>query len=117
MRILSVRWQPVAKILAIIYAVAGLGTFCLFEFTGAPYLNLPFGILAPLIALNLNFNLSRPSSVLSSAFFGVAEILAYALTGWITGTAIAVCFNLVAKAIGGIDAKYVSTFNENDPAT
>jgi hypothetical protein len=115
MRIISVRWQPVAKILAIIYAVFGLGAFCVFEFTGAQYLTLPFGILSPLFHLNLNVNLSRSDSVLSTAFGGVAEIFAYALTGWITGTAFALCFNLVAKATGGVDAKYVSTIGEPVP--
>jgi hypothetical protein len=31
------------------------------------------------------------------------------LTGWITGIAVAVGFNFIAKKMGGIDAKYVST--------
>jgi hypothetical protein len=114
MRIISVRWQPVARILAIIYAVCGLGVFCLFEFTDAPYLTLPFGILGPFFHLNFNINLSRSSDLLSNAFFGFATVVAYALTGWITGAAIALCFNLVAKKMGGIDAKYVSTINENE---
>jgi hypothetical protein len=66
MRIISVRWQPVAKILAIIYAVFGLRAFCVFEFTGAQYLTLPFGILSPLFHLNLNVNSSRSDSILYS---------------------------------------------------
>jgi hypothetical protein len=116
MRIISIRWRPVARILAIIYLVSGLGVFCVFEFSTAPNLTLPFGVLGPLFHLNLNVNLSRSSSVLFNAFAGVAEILAYALTGWITGAAIALCFNVVAKATGGIDAKYVSTINDSGHA-
>jgi hypothetical protein len=46
---------------------------------------------------------------------GVAEILAYAVTGWITGAAAALCFNIACKQLGGIDAKYLSIANENDP--
>jgi hypothetical protein len=117
MRIISIRWRPVARILAIIYAVSGLGVLCVFEFSSAPYLTLPFGVLGPLFHLNLNENLSRSSSVLFNAFAGVTEILAYALTGWITGAAIALCFNIIAKTMGGTDAKYVSTINDGGHAT
>jgi hypothetical protein len=46
----------------------------------------------------------------------MAEILAYPLTGWITGAVFALCFNFIAKATGGIDAKYVSTVPEIAPA-
>jgi hypothetical protein len=115
MRIISIRWQSVARILAIIYAVFGLGIFFLFAFTDAPYLTLPFGILGPLFHLNLNVNLARSSDLLSNAFYGFAGIVAYALTGWITGAAIALCFNVIAKAMGGIDAKFLSIINEKEP--
>jgi ABC-type phosphate/phosphonate transport system permease subunit len=79
-------------------------------------MTLPVGILAPLLTLNLNFNLPRTGSPLSNAFYCMAEILAYALTGWITGAVFALCFNFIAKATGGIDAKYVSTVPEIAPA-
>jgi hypothetical protein len=114
MRIISVRLEPIARILAIIYAVFGLGAFFLFEFTDSQSLTLPFGIFGPLFHLNLNFNLPRSTSVLDTFFTGVAAILAYAVTGWITGAAATLCFNPVAKRLGGIDAKYVSTITEND---
>jgi hypothetical protein len=78
-------------------------------------LTLPLGILAPVIHLNFNFNVPRPSGVLSGLLAGAAEILAYAVTGWITGAATALCFNIVCRQLGGIDAKYVSIANENDP--
>jgi hypothetical protein len=115
MRIISVRWQSVANVFAIIYAVLGLGAFCFFEFSGAPFLILPFGILGPIFHLNLNINLSRSDDLLATAFSGVATIAAHALTGWITGAATTLCFNLIIKSIGGIDAKHFSTINENAP--
>jgi hypothetical protein len=115
MRILGVRWEPVARVLAIIYGLSGVGAFCLSEFTRASQLTLPLGILAPVIHLNFNLNVPRPSGVLSGLLAGAAEILAYAVTGWITGAAAALCFNIVCRRLGGIDAKYVLIANENDP--
>jgi hypothetical protein len=112
MRIISVRVSPVAKVLAIVYAVFGLSAFVTYAASGAQFLTLPFGILAPLFHLNINFNLARSGGVLYNTFLGVAAVLSYALTGWITGTVAAVLFNVIAKHTGGIDAKYVSTTDE-----
>lgn len=115
MRILGVRWEPVARVVAIIYGLFGVGAFCLSEFTRASQLTLPLGILAPVIHLNFNLNVPRPSGVLSGLLAGAAEILAYAVTGWITGAAAALCFNIVCRRLGGLDAKYLSIANDNDP--
>lgn len=114
MRIISVRLEPVARVLSIVYAVFGLGSFCLFEFTDAQYLTLPFGVVAPLFNLNVNFNLPRSTSFVYIVFSGFAAVLAYALTGWLTGATAAFCFNVVAKQLGGIDAKYVSISKEEE---
>jgi hypothetical protein len=114
MRIISVRLGPVARVLSIVYAVFGLGAFSLFEFTGAQYLSLPFGVVAPVFHLNMNFNLPRSTSIVYTVFSGLAAVLAYALTGWLTGATAALSFNVVAKRLGGIDAKYVSISNEEE---
>jgi hypothetical protein len=111
MRIIAVRLEPVARVLSIVYAAFGLGAFSLFEFTDTPYLTLPIGVIGPLLHLNLNLNLPRSTSILYIFFSGVAAVLTYALTGWITGAVATLCFNVVAKQLGGIDAKYVSTVN------
>jgi hypothetical protein len=71
----------------------------------AEFLTLPFGILAPLFHLNLNFNLARSGGVFYNILLCTAAVLSYALTGWITGAFAALCFNIIAKLIGGIDAK------------
>jgi TM2 domain-containing membrane protein YozV len=115
MRILGVRWEPVARVLAIIYGLFGVGAFCLSEFTRASQLTLPFGVVAPVFHLSFNLNVPRPDGVFSGVMAGVAEILAYAVTGWITGAVAALGFNIVCRRLGGIDAKYVSIANENDP--
>jgi hypothetical protein len=54
-------------------------------------------------------------STLYNTFLGVAAVLSYALTGWITGIVAAVFFNVVAKQTGGIDAKYVSVTSDEFP--
>ena len=54
---------------------------------------------------------------LSSAFLCVAAILSHALTGWITGTAVALCFNVIAKKTGGIVARFVSVVNDESVTT
>jgi hypothetical protein len=109
MRIIGIRIEPLARVLAIAYAVFGLSAFVFFAITRADYMTLPFGILAPLFHLNVNLNLVRSSSMLYNISLCVAAVLSYALTGWITGVVAALCFNAVAKLTGGIDAKYFST--------
>jgi hypothetical protein len=41
--------------------------------------------------------------------YGFAEILAYAISGWVTGAVVVLVFNFVAKRMGGIDAKWLIT--------
>lgn len=112
MRIISIRLGPVTRILSVVYAILGFVIFCHFEFSDAPYLTLPFGIVAPLVYLNINLNLPRSDTLAYIFFSGLAEILAYAVTGWITGAAAVLCFNVVAKRMGGVDAKYFTTIDE-----
>ena len=109
MRIVSVHVEPVARIMAIMYAFFGLAAFLIFALTDAPYLTLPFGQVAPLIHLNLNFNLGRSTSVVYYCFQCVAAVLSYGVTGWLTGAGLALAFNLIARTLGGIEAKYFST--------
>jgi len=108
MRIVGIRVEPLARILAITYAPFGLGAFVLFAVSKADYLTLPFGILAPLFHFNVNLNLERSGSMFYNIFLCIAAVLSYVLTGWITGVVVGLCFNAVAKQTGGIDAKYVS---------
>ena len=112
MRILSVRVAPVARVLAIAYAVFGLVAFAQYAVGSADSLTLPFGLLLPLFHLNLNFSLPRSSDLIWNVFFCLAAVLSYTLTGWITGAVSAMCFNLICKQTGGIEAKYVSFEND-----
>ena len=116
MRIVAVRREPVARILSVIYAVFGLYAFLLFAFTNAQTLTLPLGFVVTVIHFNINFNLPRPTGLALGALYLALTILLYALTGWITGATGALCFNWVAKWMGGIDAKFVETVDDAPPS-
>ena len=74
MRILSVRWEPVVRVLAIIYGVLVAMVFCAAEISHAPHLTLPFGVLAPVFHLNFNLNIPRPDGVFSAFAAGIAAL-------------------------------------------
>ena len=115
MRIASIRISPVARIPAITYAAFGLIAFAGFAVGKSQYLTLPFGFVMPLVHLNVNFNLERSSNLLSNFFICIASILLWSATGAVTGAVAAMCFNLVSKWTGGIDAKYVSLSTSEGP--
>jgi len=116
MRIISVRLEPVARIFSAIYGFLGIVCFFQFAFSDAEYLTMPIGIVAPLIYLNFNLKLQRSTNIVWSLFYCIAEIIAYAISGWITGAAAVICFNLVAKWMGGVDARFVSTIDDESAA-
>jgi hypothetical protein len=113
MRIVSVQLAPVARIFAFVYAIFGLASFLQYAFTSARTLVLPVGILMGIFHLNLNFDLSRSSNMIANALMCTGAVLSYALTGWMTGVVFTLCFNLLAKKMGGIDAKFVSVEKQN----
>lgn len=112
----SIKVEPVARLFAIAYAVFGAGAFLFFMLTQAAYLTLPVGVvgLFGLVHLNVNFNLPRPSSVPLSFLYGLGEVVAYGFTGWLTGAASALCFNLVARVRGGINAKFITLIDTGE---
>lgn len=87
----------------------------MFAFSDTQYLTLPVGFVAYMFHLNFNFNLPRPTNIVFTLLYGIAAVLAFALSGWITGAASAWCFNLMATLTDGIDGKYVSTIEESTP--
>lgn len=94
--------------LAIAYAVLGLSAFVVYTVGSDQKFTLPLGIILPLFLLNMSFTVGRSSDLFSNAFLGMGAVLSYALTGWITGIAVALAFNFTGMKIGGINAKYVS---------
>jgi hypothetical protein len=115
-RIISVELAPVARVFAITYAFFGLVAFIVYVFSSDRVFVLPIGVVMGIFHLNLNLQLARSTYPLSNAFLCAASICSYGLTGWITGTAVTLCFNAVAKKTGGIDASFVSTVNDESAA-
>jgi hypothetical protein len=112
MRIVSVSPGPVALVLSIVYAFFGIGSFLFFTFTDVPTLTLPIGFVAPLIYLSFNLHLPRTNSIGFTLLYAVAAPLTFALTGAITGGVGTGCFNLIAKQLGGIPAKFIDTIDD-----
>ena len=115
MRIISIRVEPVARVFAGLYAFFGLLAFFVYAVGKAGSLTLPFGVLTPLFHLNLNLHLAGSNGAAYNIFLCVAGIVSYAFSGWVTGLALALCFNVVARQTGGIEAKYVITITEDAP--
>jgi hypothetical protein len=105
MRIMSVKATQVARVFAIFYA--GFSPFIVISMlrSEADYLRIPLGLVAPpLTYLNINFDIQRPTHFLSGVLFMLFGAACYAMTGWLTGAAAAVCFNFIARRTGGIQA-------------
>ena len=100
--------------MSVVYAFLGVVGFLQFAFSGNDHLTLPFGIVAPLVYLNFNLNLPRSTDIAYNIGCFLAYIVSYAITGWITGAAAVIAFNVVAKKTGGIDAKYITTIDSEE---
>ena len=109
MRIMSLRVRPVARIFAIIYGVFSPFLLILMALSKADYLRIPLGIIAaPLFYVNINFDIEHPTPVVSSALLVLFAAACYAATGWLTGAALVMCFNFIARRTGGIEASVLS---------
>jgi hypothetical protein len=62
--------------------------------------------------LNFNFQLARSTDLISNVFLCAGSVSSYALSGWITGLTVTLCFNFIASKTGGIDARFVSVVND-----
>jgi hypothetical protein len=108
MRIIAIKPRPVIIIVVGIYAALGFLVFLMFAFSNAQYFTIPFGIYTPEVHLNLNFNLRRSPDLLANAFFCIALVFSYAMSGFLTAVGATLGFNYVARRVGGFDARYFS---------
>ena len=112
MKIVALRIQPIARVVAAIYALFGASFWITYCFSEAPYLTLPVGLVAPMVHFNFNFHIHRTNDVAYNLLLFLASVVGYALTGWLTAMALVICFNLAARLKGGINADFIS-FREN----
>jgi hypothetical protein len=109
MRIISLRVRPVARILAILYGVLSPLAVILMMFSGARYLRIPLGLIAPpLVYLNINFDIQHPTHFVTGILLVLFAAPCYAATGWLTGAAAVVCFNFISRLTGGIEASVLT---------
>jgi hypothetical protein len=115
MRIIAIRPRPVAIAFSLIYGVAGLWAFAEFDrVTELTLLTCPVGVLVPFIHFNLNLNISREIVSAQPVMVAIAAVLSYAASGCITGTVFIYMFNFIAGLMGGIDARFVKTAEEQE---
>jgi hypothetical protein len=109
MRIMSLRVSPVARIFAIVYGVCSPFLLIGMALSKADYLRIPLGIIAaPLFFVNINFDIQHPTHILSAALLVLFAAACYAATGWLTGAALVLCFNFIARRTGGIQASVLT---------
>jgi len=112
MKIVALRIQPIAKLVAAIYGLFGVLFWVTYAFGKAPYLTLPVGLVLPWVHFNFNFNFHRSTDAVYNVLLFLASVVGYALTGWLTAMVLVICFNVAARLKGGIDADFIS-FREN----
>lgn len=112
MKIIALKIQPIARVVAAIYALFGAFFWITYCFSQAQYFTLPVGIVAPMVHFNFNFHFQRTTDVVYILLLLVGSVAGYALTGWLTAVTLIFCFNGVARLKGGIDANFIS-FREN----
>jgi hypothetical protein len=109
MRIMSMKVRPVARIFAILYGVFSPFLLIIMALSKAEYLRIPLGIMAaPLFYLNINFDIQHPTHFLSGVLLILFAAACYAVTGWLTGAALVLCFNFIARRTGGIEASVMT---------
>lgn len=116
MRIISVRPAPVAGIFALIYALCGLQAFIHYALGSFQTFTLPIGLIMGIFHENVNINLRRSPDLIANVLLCAESVFSYALSGWISGLVLVLCFNFFAGITGGIDAKFVAVY-EDAPAT
>ncbi len=91
-----------ARVFAIFYAAFSPFIAISMLLSGADYLRIPLGLVAPpLTYLNINFNIQRPEHFISGALFMLFGVVCYAATGCLTGAVAVLCFNFIARQTGG----------------
>ncbi|HEY3974011.1 MAG TPA: hypothetical protein VGM18_13475 [Candidatus Sulfotelmatobacter sp.] len=82
MKIVALRIQPIAKIVAAIYAIFGASFWITYCLSKAQYLTLPVGLVAPMVDFSFNFHFHRTTDVMYNVLLFLGTVAAYALTGW-----------------------------------
>ena len=113
LRIIAIRVRPACIAFSCLYAVVGLLAFIQYCFLEEmQQFTLPVGIIAPFMHFNINLNIPRSMTASAPAVYGIATVLAYAVSGCISGFVGTYLFNFIAHIMGGIDARFVQTLDD-----
>jgi hypothetical protein len=106
---MSLRVGPIARVFAILYGVLSPFLVLLMALSRTEYLRIPLGVIAPpLLYLNINFDIQHPTHIVSAVLLVLFGAACYAATGWLTGAALVLCFNFIARRTGGIEASILT---------
>ncbi|HEU5350274.1 MAG TPA: hypothetical protein VFU55_01655 [Terracidiphilus sp.] len=110
--IIAVRWQSIAAVFSVIYCLAGVTFYIVALFQHPPEILAPFGILFTFVYLTVNIHFQQSTSLGPTLTSGIVVVIAYTISGWITGAVFALLFNAVAALKGGISAKFIRKSEE-----
>jgi len=116
MRIIAIRVRPVCIAFTCLYAIVGLFGFIQFCFLESmQQFTFPIGILTPFIYFTINLHVDRLTMSSLPVVYVIAAVVAYAISGFITGFIGTYMFNFIANIMGGIDARFVKTTDDQLP--
>jgi len=117
MRIISIRVRPVCIAFSCLYAIAGLLNFIHYCFLEEmQQFTFPIGIIVPFVYLTFNLKIDRSMTASAPVVSMIAAVFAYAVSGCITGLVGTYIFNFIARIMGGIDARFVKTADDQLPS-
>jgi hypothetical protein len=76
----------------------------------------PFGIIVPFVYFTFNLKIPKSMTASAPAVYLIAAMFVYAVSGCITGLVGASLFNFIARIMGGIDARFVRTVDDQLPS-
>ena len=113
MRIIAIRVRPVCIAFSCLYSIVGLFAFIQYCFLEElQQFTFPVGIIAPFVHFNINLNVPRSMTTQAPVLYAIGAVLAYAVSGCISGFVGVCLFNLIARKMGGIDAQFVKTVGD-----
>ena len=109
--------RPVCIAFSCVYAFAGLLSFIQYCFLEKmQQFTYPVGIFAPFVYFSFNLNIPKSTTATMPVVYAIAAVFAYAVSGGITGLAGTYLFKITVGFMGGIDARFVKTADDQLPS-
>jgi hypothetical protein len=92
----------IAKYSSVLYVPTGLSYFEVVGFHNGQLVTVPLGFYFAFLHFTVNLHLPSPQSWSGISALVLFGIVAFAVTGWITGFVCALVYNLFARMFGGL---------------